>query len=69
MDQIERIAESDLSVLLLGETGTGKDVIAHQIHRLSKRWRPLVSINCSAISASLIEAELFGHEKGSHSVA
>ena len=69
VDQIERIAATHLSVLLLGETGTGKDVVAHEIHRLSKRPRALMSINCAAISASLIEAELFGHERGSHSHA
>jgi transcriptional regulator with GAF, ATPase, and Fis domain len=69
VDQIERIARTGLSVLLLGETGTGKDVVAHQIHELSGRPGKLASINCGAISASLIEAELFGHEKGAHSLA
>ena len=58
------IAVSEASVLVLGETGVGKEVLADTVHRLSGRRGPLVAINCAALSASLIESELFGHEKG-----
>lgn len=62
---IERIAPSDTTVLLQGETGTGKGVIAHLIHRLSARHaKPFVTINCAGLSRELLESELFGHEKG-----
>jgi GGDEF domain-containing protein len=60
----ERAAASNISVLILGETGVGKEVMAEAIHALSARaGRPLVRINCAALSASLIETELFGHER------
>jgi transcriptional regulator with PAS, ATPase and Fis domain len=63
---IERLATSDTTVLLQGETGTGKGVIAHLIHRLSGRHdKPFVAINCAGLSRELLESELFGHEKGS----
>ncbi|MDW7709628.1 MAG: sigma 54-interacting transcriptional regulator [Deferrisomatales bacterium] len=63
--QIEQVAPQDTTVLLLGETGTGKGVIARAIHRRSTRKdRPLVTVNCSALPANLIESELFGREKG-----
>jgi two-component system response regulator AtoC len=62
---VERVAASDISVLLLGETGAGKEVMAEAIHSRSPRARqPLLRLNCAALSESLLESELFGHEKG-----
>jgi DNA-binding NtrC family response regulator len=64
-NMIERVAATDSSVLLVGATGTGKELVASQIHELSeRRENPFVDINCSAIPETLIEAELFGHERG-----
>jgi len=65
-DQISQVAPFDTSVLILGESGTGKERIADSIHSLSSRARkPLVKVNCATLPATLIESELFGHEKGS----
>jgi DNA-binding NtrC family response regulator len=67
---VERVAPSDAAVTILGETGTGKELVARALHRLShRRERPFIPVNCSAIAESLIESELFGHEKGAFSGA
>ncbi|AIS12022.1 sigma-54 interaction domain-containing protein [Pseudomonas chlororaphis] len=62
---LQQVAPSEASVLIIGETGTGKELVARHIHNLSaRRNRPFVAVNCGAFSESLVEAELFGHEKG-----
>ena len=66
MERVELVASSDLPVLILGETGTGKEVVSRAIHARSKRADgPFIRVNCGAIPADLIDSQLFGHEKGS----
>jgi two-component system response regulator AtoC len=65
MDMVERIADSDVDVLIRGESGVGKDVIARELHRRSdRRSKGFVKVNCAALPADLLESELFGHERG-----
>ena len=67
---IEKIANTDARVLITGENGTGKELVAHAIHQKSKRHKiPMIEVNCAAIPSELIESELFGHEKGSFTSA
>ncbi len=66
LDKVSHLAPIERPVLIVGERGTGKELIAQRLHYLSKRWdQPLVSLNCSTLSEGLIDSELFGHESGS----
>jgi len=70
LESVAQVAPADSTVLLLGETGTGKEVIARAIHARSRRSeRPLIAVNCAALPGTLMESELFGHEKGAFSGA
>ena len=65
LDVVKQVAPTRATVLLLGESGTGKELIAKAIHQLSPRAKqPMVTVHCAALSATLLESELFGHEKG-----
>jgi len=70
LSQVRQVAVTNATVLLLGETGTGKELIANEIHLQSKcRGKPMVTVNCAALPEQLIESELFGHEKGAYTGA
>ena len=64
-ENLSRVAKVDRPVLIIGERGTGKELAASRLHYLSERWEgPMVALNCAALAESVLESELFGHEKG-----
>jgi hydrogenase-4 transcriptional activator len=66
MERVDQVSTSDVPVLLLGETGSGKEVVARAMHNRSRRsGKPFLRVNCGAIPSELIDSELFGHERGS----
>lgn len=66
LDKVSRLAPINRPVLIIGERGTGKELIARRLHYLSKRWdKPLININCATLSEGVVDSELFGHEAGS----
>ena len=69
LERVERLARTDATVLVIGETGTGKELIARHVHQESGRKGPFLAVNCGAFSESLIDAELFGHEAGAYTGA
>ena len=65
LEQVSRLAPLDKPVLVIGERGTGKELIATRLHYLSSRWQgPFISLNCAALNENLLDTELFGHEAG-----
>jgi sigma-54-specific transcriptional regulator len=69
LEQADRVAASDATVLIIGETGTGKELMARHVHTQSGRTGPFLAVNCGAFSENLVEAELFGHETGAYTGA
>ena len=65
LEQVSQLAPLDKPVLVIGERGTGKELIANRLHFLSSRWQgPFISLNCAALNENLLDSELFGHEAG-----
>lgn len=65
LEQVSHLAPLDKPVLIIGERGTGKELIASRLHYLSSRWQgPFISLNCAALNENLLDSELFGHEAG-----